>query len=173
MRLETRSVDKERLKEFPTRIVVFGSRGFTDMALFDQCMRKYLKDNDLDKESDKVKIVFLVGMTKTGGEFLIYQWAKEHGYRWSEFYPNWDDVDTEGAVIRYRDGKPYNSVAAFWRDEEMAEVCTHGVSFYDGVSTGTQNMIDRVADKGSPCAVYVVTIELKEDNNHAQKPRRC
>ncbi len=104
-------------------------------------------------------------MAKHSPDWLIYEWAKAHDYHWCEFYPQWDDIDTEGAIIKYRNGRPYNSLAGYWCNEEIAEVCTHGISFYDGVSRGTQDMIDRVNDHGSPCDVYLFSIEPDEDEN--------
>lgn len=164
-----RRTPKERLNEFRHRIVVFGTRGFDDAILFDHCLKKFLRDQHLDAEEVKAQIVFLTGMTPNTPEILAYAWAKKHDYSWSEFHPDWDEVEIEGAVVRYREGRPYNAIAGFWRDEEMAEVCTHGVSFYDGVSSGTQDMIDRVANQGNPCATYLVTTESDEDY-HGEKP---
>jgi hypothetical protein len=133
-------------------------------------MLKFLKDSRLNREEDRKKVVFITGAGKSGVDKLFHDWVREHDYHWAEFYPNWKDIEVEGAIVRYRDGKPYNSVAGFWRDEEMAEVCTHGVSFYDGVSSGTRDMIDRVTEKGSPCAMYLVTVEINEDK-HAKEQK--
>jgi len=135
-------------------------------------MLKFLKESQLNRIQDKPHLVFLTGRGKAGVDALLYNWVQEHGYHWAEFYPNWNDVEVEGAVVKYRDGKPYNCIAGFWRDEEMAEVCTHGVTFYDGVQSSTRDMIDRVTGGGNPCAIYLVTVDKDEDTHAKEQARR-
>jgi hypothetical protein len=90
----------------------------------------------------------------------------EQGYHWSEFIPDWDDIDVEGARVKTnRQGKQYNALAGIWCNDEMAQVSTHGISFYDGVSSDTQDMMENVAGRGSPCASYLVTIDRDEDED--------
>lgn len=160
-------VEKERLNEYTIRPVIFGVRDFDDVSLFDQCMRKSMKDFGFNKDELKASICFIVGAEQNGISKLASRWCVQHGYQHALFSPNWGDVDIEGAVVKYRNNEPYNAVAGHWRDEEMAEVCTHGITFYDGVSSGTQDMMDRVIERGSPCAVYYVDTDSEDD--HAQK----
>lgn len=161
-----RFVEKDRLSEFEYRIALFGSREFTDAALFAQCMKQYLFINGFDIESVKPNVCFMFSEGARGVATLAQAWCIEHGYHWCGFIPNWDDIEIEGARVKTnRQGRQYNALAARWSDTEMAEVSTHGISFYDGVSSDTQDMIDRVAGQGSPCANFLVTIDRDEDED--------
>jgi len=164
-------IGKDGLADFKYRVLVFGIKDFNDASLFDQCMQKFLKDNNVTRAEDKQQIVFVTGKSGRGVDLLLCNWVKANHYHWAEFLPKWDEVDVEGSSVKYRDGKPYNSRAGFWRDEEMVEVCTHGVSFYDGVSSDTRDMIDRIADLGSPCSMYLVTVD-KDEDEHAEEQGR-
>jgi hypothetical protein len=168
-----RPIEKERLSEFDYRIVVFGSRVFTDRVLFNQCMELYLRTQGFDQPEIQSRICFIFSEGRSGVSKLIADWCLEHGYHWCEFIPAWDDIDVEGARVRTnRQGKTYNALAGFWCNEEMAEVCTHGISFYDGVSSDTQDMMEYVAGHGSPCANYLVTIDQDEDQDAKESTSR-
>jgi hypothetical protein len=174
MRDQNGPLEKDCLKDFEWRIIVAGSRGFEDVVLFDEHIWSLLKDLSLDKEEDKKKVVFITGAAKSGADDLIIRWCKKNGYSWVEFHPRWDEIDVEGAVVRTRgDGKQYNLLAGFWRNEEMSEVGNYLITFYDGVSSGTRDMINRMQELEIPCRVVLVHIEKDEkENNHGWKPRR-
>lgn len=140
----------DELKNYPHRIVVFGSRGFSDYDLFSQEMFRYLEDMNIEKG----KVIFLSGMAnmekpedqQIGADAFIIRWCIENGFPWTEHPADWSDVDRQGAVIRYtkKTNKPYNLIAGYIRNEEMAELSTAGVSFYDGASSGTKDMLTRM-----------------------------
>jgi hypothetical protein len=173
MRDPRRGIEKDRLSEFAYRVVVFGSRQFSDKELFAQCMASYLRVIGLDQPDVKPQLCFLFLEGRTGVSKLVADWCLEHGYFWCEFVPDWADVDVEGARVKVnRQGHKYNALASIWCADEMAQVSTHGVSFYDGVSSDTQDMMENVAGHGSPCANYLVSIDQDEDED-AEKPSRC
>lgn len=139
----------DELKNYEHRIVVFGSRKFDDYKLFSECILQYLEDNNIKKG----EVIFLSGMAnmnkaedqQTGADAFIVRWCKENDYPWTEHPADWEGVDHAGAVIRYtKSGKPFNMVAGFTRNSEMAELSTAGISFYDGASTGTKDMLGRM-----------------------------
>lgn len=160
------SVAKDELKDFEEVIVVFGSRGFNDNKVFDHAIGKYLKDFDLDQETQKGKVVFVAGKTVNSVDALIVKWCQTNGYCWSVFEPNWDDIEVENAVVRYRNGRAYNALAGFWCNIEMAEISTRGISFYDGVSSNTQDMITQLTERNIPCRVILVETDSKEVTNN-------
>lgn len=153
MRHSTQSAsDQDELRNYKHRVVVFGSRGFNDYKTFSDCMFEYLKDNDIKRG----EVIFLSGMAnmdkekkedQIGADAFIVHWCMEHDYPWTEHWADWSDVNSHGAIIRYKKGRPYNLLAGFTRNEEMAELCNKGVSFYDGVSRGTKDMMDRMAKR--------------------------
>lgn len=149
------------LRNYKHRIVVFGSRNFTDYAMFSENMFKYLEDCGIKKG----EAIFLSGMAnmdkpdekdRIGADAFIVRWCIEHGYPWTEHPADWSDVSSSSAVVRYKKGRPYNLLAGFWRNEEMAELCNRGITFYDGASTGTKDMIARLEKRQHPvrCILY-------------------
>jgi len=128
---------------------VFGSRNFDDYKLFSENMFQYLEDNNIKKGD----VIFLSGMAnmekaddqQIGADAFIIKWCKENDFPWTEHPADWTDIDHAGAVIRYtKSGKPFNMVAGFSRNAEMAELSTAGISFYDGASSGTKDMLARM-----------------------------
>ncbi len=98
------------------RIVIAGGRDFDDY----QGMCKVL--DKIKWEPDDV----IVSGTANGADTLGERYANEHGLRIARFPARWD-----------KHGKK----AGFLRNEEMAEFCTGGILFWDGVSRGTRSMI--------------------------------
>jgi hypothetical protein len=156
-------IEHNKLRDIPHRYCVAGSRGFDDEKVFDSHIRRILKDHDLDTEEAKAKIVFITGNAPSGADKLIIDWCKANGYNWCEFDAPWDDVEAEGAVIKNnpRTGKPYNVLAGFWRNEEMAEAMTYLITFYDGVSPGTSDMIERAVEHQVPRENILVPVKEK------------
>lgn len=153
--LQPAASSQDELRNYQHRIVVFGSRYFSDYKLFSECMFDYLKENNIQKG----EVIFLSGMAmmdrvkkeeQTGADAFIVHWCIEHGYPWTEHWANWSDVSSNSAIVRYKKGRPYNVLAGFVRNEEMAELCNRGITFYDGASTGTKDMITRMARRQHP-----------------------
>lgn len=150
------AITPDQLRSYKHRICVAGSRGFNDAVFFDKAITAHLKELDCKKE----EVIFISGAAKTGADDLIIKWAKLNGYACAEYHPKWDVVDIEGAVVRTnRQGKQYNVLAGFWRNEEMAEVMTELITFYDGQSSGTKDMIDRAEEHQVPRKTILVNVE--------------
>lgn len=127
-------VEHEQVRNYATRVIVAGTRGYTDYAMFSSVLDDFVADREEE-------IVFLTGMATSGADAMIVQWCKERGRPWSEFPAQWDDLDAPGAVIRHtRSGKPYNAVAGHDRNKLMGDHGTHLIVFWDSVSPGTRHM---------------------------------
>lgn len=116
------------------KVIIAGGREFLDYkTLCEKC------DNILKNQSD---IEIVSGKAK-GADSLGEKYAKERGYPVKEFPANWNDVkDKPQAEIRTtKSGKPYWVKAGHFRNEEMAKYGDALISFWDGKSTGTKNMI--------------------------------
>lgn len=88
---------------------------------------------------------------------MIIRWCEENGWFYSLFPAAWDDVNAPGAVVRTNGrGKPYNVRAGFIRNGEMAEVGTHLLTFYDGVSNGTPDMIEHATQRKLSALTIIV-----------------
>ncbi len=163
MHPETLPTPRSELRNYPIRTIVAGSRGFDDYILFADCMEKFVADY-----TDK--FIFISGMAPSGADAMIVQWCQEKGYPWSEFPADWKDISSPNAVIKYRNGKPYNVLAGFNRNAEMADIATDLITFYDGVSPGTRDMIELGRDK--KLHVLTIYVDINDDMKRKQQWER-
>uniref|UniRef100_A0AB39ACL3 GTP-binding domain protein n=1 Tax=Erwinia phage Fifi051 TaxID=3238787 RepID=A0AB39ACL3_9CAUD len=128
--------DKEALEKYcrtmPQRIVVFGGRDFTDIDRMEFVIRKLVEENFI---TDPCELV--CGMAR-GADITAFRLFSELGIRIHEFPADWDRL-----------GKR----AGFVRNGEMAEFCTVGIGFWNGISHGTKHMIDTMDRAKKPCIV--------------------
>lgn len=110
----------------PVRLIVAGSRNFTD---YDKLCKSldYLLSN-----TDKEEVTILCGMAK-GADLLGRRYADENNIDVREYPADWDK---------------YGKSAGYLRNSDMADNATHLVAFWDGVSKGTKHMIDLARKKG-------------------------
>lgn len=140
------------------RIIIAGSREFKDYEL----LRKVTLDI-----LGKLQYTYVVGRkdieivygTARGADTLGKHFAKEFDLKTIPFPAKWDDLITPPVFIKYREGKPYNVMAGFVRNEQMAKYaaedeCGILIAFSLEVAKGTQDMIKRA--KKHSLEVYVV-----------------
>lgn len=121
--------------DYDVRLIIAGSRGYSDYHFFSQVISTvYAMLNQ--------PVLFISGAAKSGGDALILDWCKEQEILCAKFPADWD-----------KNGKS----AGYIRNAEMAEVGTHLIAFWDGVSKGTKHMIDLAKQKG--LAVQVILID--------------
>lgn len=119
------------------RVIIAGSRRFNN---YDLLKDKVLKV--LERRIKKHKIEVVCGMAK-GADLFGKQLAEEMNWRVLKFPADWDDIEAEGAVVKYSNGRPYNAVAGHWRNQEMADVADCLLAFRVNNSKGTNDMIMR------------------------------
>lgn len=75
---------------------------------------------------------------------------------------DWENIKAPGAVVRKRkfDGKKFNALAGHWRNEEMAEIADAALIVWDGKSTGSVDMMDRMIAKGKDVYLFPLHIEV-------------
>ena len=139
-----RPIRRDELRKFKNIVVVFGSRKYRDRQTFSACVEGFIRDNHLTPENT----VFVSGLAEGPDKFII-DWAKEHGWRWHECPADWENIEVPGALVRTNpgSGRQYNARAGFTRNQEMANVSTHGLGFWNFESTGTKDMVDRCKQK--------------------------
>ncbi|YP_009212898.1 hypothetical protein AVU38_gp049 [Ralstonia phage RSL2] len=153
-----RPIRRDELRKFKNVVVVFGSRKNVEEEIFDACLSGFIRDWSLTPENT----VFVSGMAREGADKQIVDWAKLKGWRWSEFPADWDNIDVPGARIKMNaQGKQYNALAGFMRNQDMANVSSHGLGFWDGHSPGTKDMMERCNDK----KIKLRMIRLKDEPN--------
>lgn len=149
---EQNPVPHDRLKEYTHRILVAGSRGFTNYPFFCELM-----DDIVTEHTEGFAIV--TGVAPSGPDEMVVRWCKEHQYPWAEFPPEWDNLSAQDAVIKVnRSGKEYNARAGFDRNVKMADYSTHVVVFWDGSSPGTKHMREHATLRALPLVTILVDL---------------
>ena len=107
------------------RVIIAGSRKFSDYDLLERTM-----DKALSTVQDDITVV--CGKAK-GSDTLGEQYAKEHGYEVQYFPADWNR---------------YGKVAGYIRNTTMAKNADALVAFWDGESPGTTHMIETAQSLG-------------------------
>ncbi len=113
---------KENLK-----VVIAGSRGFSNYSLLKESCNKFLRD-----KRELYNIIIVSGNAK-GADLLGEKYAEDEGFD-LEIYP--------------ADWKKFGKSAGFRRNEQMAEIADALIAFWNGESHGTKHMIDICNKKG-------------------------
>lgn len=141
------------------KLIVAGGRDFTNFELGFRIIDK------VTANTPKEDITIVCGDAQ-GADTCGKEWYKLHkhkGVKISYHIPDWDDIEVEGAVVKYnRFGKPYNAVAGHWRNSDMQEEATHLLAFWDGKSRGTRDMITKIKKSGKPYRVFDYNGKLME-----------
>ena len=91
----------------------------------------------------------VVSGTAPGVDRLGERWARKHRIPIKPFPAKWDDLSHPDARIRTnRYGRKYDANAGHRRNREMAQYADALVAVWDGVSPGTQTMIQYAKDEG-------------------------
>jgi hypothetical protein len=128
------------ITDYKVRIVVQGSRGYSDRKEFHCVMSQYVKQFN-------EPILFISGAAWSGADRLIIQWCQKFKYPCKQMPADWDT---------------YQKRAGFLRNIEMAKVATHLVSFYDGKSPGTKHQLSVAKDYNLIVTAIIIN---KEDTN--------
>jgi len=116
------------------KVVVAGSRGFSDYELLKDQLRDILSDIVLNEDSD-AEFEIVSGDAK-GADKLGERFAKEKSLKLVTFPANWKENGKQAGMLR-------NVEMAKYASESDRGVL---VAFWDGVSRGTEQMI-RMAEK--------------------------
>lgn len=118
------------------KIIIAGSRDFNDYKLLKSTM------DDLLSEKNKThKIEIVSGMAK-GADTLGVLYAKERKYNIIEYRAQW---------------RKYGKAAGMIRNGEMLDVADAIVTFWNGMSPGTLDVIKKAEARGIPCRVVKVS----------------
>ena len=132
-------------------LIVAGGRNFNNSQLGFKLI------DAVTANTHKSEITIVCGKA-AGGDTCGEEWYELHkheGVQISYHIPNWDNIEEEGAVVKYnRFGKPYNAVAGHWRNSDMENTCTHLLAFWDQKSKGTRDMITKIKKSGKPYRVF-------------------
>lgn len=138
------------------KLIIAGSRDITDY----ETVRKAVECSGFFR-LHRHRLEIVSGCAK-GVDKLAIDFAKRNGLVWYEFPADWQTLDVPGAVVKYDyKGRAYNARAGHARNEAMAKFANGLCAVWDGVSTGTKDMIQRAYDHDLDVFVY----NLKERND--------
>lgn len=100
------------------KVIVAGSRDFTDYEYVAEHLDKYLKN---------FKDIIIVSGGAQGVDALGEEYAEYYGHHVKRFKANW---------------KEHGRAAGLIRNKQMAEYADMLIAFWDGESPGTKDMID-------------------------------
>jgi hypothetical protein len=129
------------------RVIVAGSRKFNNYPFLEkECIR-------ILKEIHAPKDVVIVSGTADGADTLGEQFAEKYNLDIEYFPAEWDNLDARPCFIKTgKNGKEYNSLAGFNRNEEMAKYAAEDngvlICFRVNHSPGSSDMIARAKKHG-------------------------
>lgn len=145
-------ITKEQLLDYPNRILVAGSRYYSDYAFFSEAIKDLVAAT-----RHEGPVAFITGVAATGADAMIVKWCEENNYPYAEFPADWDNLKVPNVSVKVNTrGKEYNSLAGFNRNNEMAEHLTEAVFFWDKKSSGTKDMINRVKEKKLQFLIVII-----------------
>lgn len=113
-------ITKQQLTTYSNRIIVAGSRTYTDYKQFVQLMDEY------SSKLNQSTTAYISGNASRGADAMLIHWAELRRKPYCLFTADWDKN---------------KRIAGFIRNQEMAENGTHLFVVYDGESSGSRNMI--------------------------------
>jgi glycerophosphoryl diester phosphodiesterase len=116
------------------KLIIAGSRTFTDYKKLCEVCNHILQD--------QIDIEIVSGAYYKGADKLGEQYAKERGYKITQFPADW---------------KRYGRAAGPKRNEQMANYADVLIAFWDGKSKGTKHMIQLAECRGLNVFMYQIT----------------
>src|SRR6478735_7844461 len=123
------------------KLIIAGSRGFNDYDLLEQSVKHFIVDNI--EIGDQLTIIS--GRAK-GADKLGEQFASKHNLL---------------LILKPADWDKHGKSAGYKRNEEMAEIATHCIVFWDGESRGTKHMIDICKKRNILCHIIDVKLNIQ------------
>lgn len=131
--------------------IIAGSRFATKAEVYDAIAQSGV--------ADQITVV-VSGKCSQGGDLYGEEWADEHAIPVVPFPADWNNLNVPGAVVKVRNGKPYNARAGFDRNEQMAKYAAEHngclIALLKGESNGTMDMIKRAKRHKLVCYIFRV-----------------
>jgi hypothetical protein len=115
------------------KIIIAGSRNFTDYQTLKKCCDQILQD--------QTDIEIVSGAHYKGADKLGEQYAKERAYKLTQFPADW---------------KRFGRAAGPKRNEQMANYANALIAFWDGESKGTKHMIKLAKNNNLEIYMYQI-----------------
>lgn len=118
------------------RVIVAGGRGFSDFKTLCKLLDKLLAN----KIEQGYHIVIVSGGAK-GADSLGEDYADLRGLEKDVMKANWKDITTPPVSIGENQYGKYNKLAGMVRNHSMGDCSDALVLFWDGLSSGSQDML--------------------------------
>lgn len=137
-------------------LVIAGSRLITDMTILHAALRTHDLWHGVTK-------IFSGGAP--GIDSLARIYANQRGIAFDEVKADWDDITRKGAVVKYKNGKPFDAAAGPNRNRRMAQLATFEdpnarlLLIWDGQSKGSRSMLRAAQAERMIVHQYIVPIK--------------
>lgn len=112
------------------KLIIAGGRDFNDYELVKKSVLNYIISENCFEEQ-----VTIISGNANGADKLGERLAKEFKYP---------------LIIKKADWKTHNKSAGPIRNNQMADICSHAIIFWNGSSRGSKNMIDICIQRNIP-----------------------
>lgn len=128
-------------------IIIAGSRNVKDYNIVEPIIHECLHNLNITVSS----ISSIVSGTADGVDLLGEQFALKNNLNISKFPAQWNDLTIKPCKIKYNKfGKPYNTLAGFNRNNDMAMFANAAIVIVLNNSSGSINMIKTMQKLNKP-----------------------
>lgn len=139
------------------KVIIAGSRSITDMYIVEKAITLFLASNG--------KITEVVCGGAPGVDTLGKKWAESQNIPVKYFWSKWKDwnglPEYKIRIKQGANGRSYNALAGFNRNEKMANYADALIAVWDGKSSGTAHMIDTMHKLNKPVCVLETEIGIE------------
>lgn len=125
-------------------LLIFGGRDFNDEVLMYTELQTAVDKWGLTPEN-----TIIVEGGARGADSLGKEAAEELGFTVKTMEADWKDM-SEPCRVKVNQFGTYNALAGMKRNTEMVEIATHALGFWDEMSKGTEDSINKIIDKNIP-----------------------
>lgn len=118
----------------PFRVIVAGSRNFTDFSVLTEFCDKMLQN----KREQGIEII---SGTAKGADRLGEQYAKQRAFDLKCFPADWNTLGKRAGIVR---------------NQQMGDYADALIAFWDGKSHGTHHMIEYMKKLKKPCRICMI-----------------
>lgn len=136
------------------KLIIAGSRSITSYSI----LLSAIVESGI--WSNYKRSIEVVSGTARGADRLGEQFAEKNALKLFKKPAEWDKWRVAGANVQVRNGKKYNALAGHWRNEEMAEMADQALILWDGTSTGSLDMMNRMLAHGKPVYLYPMKMDV-------------
>lgn len=127
------------------KLAIIGSRTFDNYDLLKSTIIKYFFN------SNGFTFNQIISGGAPGADSLGVEYAKERGIDWQEYKAEWCNLDLSPCRIKLdKNGKKYNVLAGFNRNNDIIKESDLILAFWDGKSTGTKDSLTKAKEAKKP-----------------------